>query len=380
MQKTKYFSGNRTLVFLFVATNAFGQGNAVSEGKRLFESETFGGNGRTCGTCHSKTTGTVSPRDAQLLFKTRPKDPLFLADGSDDGLGNGTTRIQAHATILMRVPLAPNVRLAAKPFETHMIVSRGIPTTFNTPATDPILMLDGRQPNLQSQALGAIIDHAKATLLPSSADLDRIKAFQLTNEFFSSPEVMKFAGGGPDPGLPRGETDSEKRGRRFFEDEIDFVDANHGLCAGCHAGPMLNETNEFLQIILGIPKGTRFQSILVSELNAVGNPVQEFIFNKGLPNERSVFSPDIGRSAITGVTDLADPTFSHFNAFKIPQMRGIRDTGPYFHDNSAKTLEDVMAHYAIFFAIVTPPPGVPGSVRLTAQDQADIVAFMKLLR
>ena len=28
-------------------------------GKHLFEKETFGGNGRTCQTCHSKRTGTA---------------------------------------------------------------------------------------------------------------------------------------------------------------------------------------------------------------------------------------------------------------------------------------------------------------------------------
>jgi len=31
----------------------------VLEGKRLFELETFGGNGRTCQTCHSQATGTA---------------------------------------------------------------------------------------------------------------------------------------------------------------------------------------------------------------------------------------------------------------------------------------------------------------------------------
>jgi hypothetical protein len=46
----------------------------------------------------------------------------------------------------------------------------------------------------------------------------------------------------------------------------------------------------------------------------------------------------------------------------------------------ASALEDVAVHYAIFFAIVT-DPSVDGdpAVILTAQDQADIVAFMKLL-
>lgn len=56
-------------------------------------------------------------------------------------------------------------------------------------------------------------------------------------------------------------------------------------------------------------------------------------------------------------------------------------TAPYFHDNSAKTLEDVLRHYAQFFAIVTDPStnGDPPLI-LTEQDQADIIAFLKLLR
>jgi len=137
---------------------------------------------------------------------------------------------------------------------------------------------------------------------------------------------------------------------------------------------MLNETNLFAQLAFGVPIGTRFQSIGVSELNAAGNPVREYIFNEGMPNERRVSSPDPGRSLITGVTDVEDTTFSNFNAFKTPQLRGIRNTAPYFHDNSAKTLEDVMVHYQKFFEIAT-----QGALVLTPEDQKDIVAFMKLL-
>src|ERR1051326_169830 len=40
----------------------------ISHGKHLFERETFGGNGRTCLSCHSLSTGTVSPEDAQQRF------------------------------------------------------------------------------------------------------------------------------------------------------------------------------------------------------------------------------------------------------------------------------------------------------------------------
>ena len=54
------------------------------KGQRLFERQKFGGNGRTCLTCHSRETGTVSPADAQARFRRTKHDPLFIHDGSDD--------------------------------------------------------------------------------------------------------------------------------------------------------------------------------------------------------------------------------------------------------------------------------------------------------
>src|SRR5262245_52031026 len=59
------------------------------DGKDLFERAPFGGNGRACRTCHSRSTGTVSPLDAETRHAADAKDPLFAHDGSDDGLGNG---------------------------------------------------------------------------------------------------------------------------------------------------------------------------------------------------------------------------------------------------------------------------------------------------
>lgn len=80
----------------------------------------------------------------------------------------------------MTIPLAPNVRLADDPGATSVVLRRGIPTTLNTPALDPVLMLDGRRPSLEAQAAGAIVDHAQG-LVPVAADLHAIAAFQQTN-------------------------------------------------------------------------------------------------------------------------------------------------------------------------------------------------------
>jgi cytochrome c peroxidase len=345
------------------------------EGKRLFETETFGGNGRTCRTCHSQATGTVSPEDAARRFALNPNDPLFLHDGSDDGLGNGVSRMLADATVLITIPLAPNVSLAADPTARTVTLRRGIPTTLNTPALDPVIMLDGRQPSLESQAMGAIVDHAQAAA-PPLAVVHEIAEFQRTNGFFTSPAVRRFAlGTGDAPELPEGRTASERRGRRFFEDVAPNPGDGFtsGLCSHCHSGPLLNQTNQFAAAFIGlpIPAGQRFLSVGISEFNPGNNPVREFVFDDG-KQKVHLFSPDPGRALVTGIVN--DPTLEHVNAFKIAPLRGIRHTAPYFHDNSARTLEDVAAHYAFFFNVVT-----GGLISLTLEDQQDIVAFLKLL-
>jgi cytochrome c peroxidase len=343
------------------------------EGQRLFDRETFGGNGRTCLTCHSAATGTVSPEDARRRFRRDRRDPLFLHDGSDDGQGEGVSRMLNDATILMTIDLPASVTVADEPGATSVVLRRGIPTTINTPALDPVLMYDGRQPDLQSQAKGAIHDHAQATEEPTDDQLDLIKKFQQTDDrFFSSSELRLFARGGPAPGLPEGRTPSEKRGRRFFVDSAGGADGKDGLCAGCHSGPMLNQTNEFLTPITGDLPGTRFQNVLVSRFNAAGNPMRPFVLGGAIHFPPS---PDPGRMLITG--NPAD-----FEVFKISPLRGVKDTAPYFHDNSAKTLADVVAHYARFFEFVTGingPGTLPAFLVLSPQEQADMVAFLKLL-
>jgi cytochrome c peroxidase len=203
----------------------------------------------------------------------------------------------------------------------------------------------------------------------------------LTDAFFSSPALRNMARGASAPQLPLGNTDSERRGRRFFEDRDPTLDPTfkEGSCAVCHSGPLLNQTNQFLPNTGAfVPPGTRFQNVLVSEFNGLQfgrppiNPVHEFIFNPG-PSETRVYSPDPGRALITGSLD-GFRTFDQVNAFKISILWGVKNTAPYFHDNSAKTLEDVVRHYTQAFAVAT-----NGLLMLTPQDEADIVAYLKLL-
>jgi hypothetical protein len=363
----------------------------ISEGQRFFDHETFGGNGRTCRTCHSGDNGTIDPEEVVERLAEDPSDPLFVHDGLDDFV-SGTSRIAAHATILIERELPEGVVLLDDPSATSVVFARGVPSTVNTPALDPALMYDMRNPDLQDQASAAVARHAQPTVLPTADQLDAIAEFQRTeNRFFSSKALKEFANGGPAPALPAGQTASEKRGREFFVDAPWDPPSKKGVCALCHSGPMLNTANEFTTIPTGAPPGWRAFDIGVSSRNLMNNPVRTFAVTDPCNTTLVVRSPDPG-IMITDVYNI--PMLAQFlppretcilhpgffaNMFKTPQLRGVRHTAPYFHDNSAKTLGDVLEQYVFMFTSNQGFPLTDSNILLTPQDIQDIIAFLKLL-
>ena len=70
---------------------------------------------------------------------------------------------------------------------------------------------------------------------------------------------------------------------------------------------------------------------------------------------------DVGRFKVTDVeTDRG--------AFKTPTLRDISQSAPYFHDGSAATLADVVAHY-----------NRVRKLGLTAEQQRELVEYLKSL-
>src|SRR6266542_3162156 len=112
-------------------------------GRFFFDKETFGGNGRTCLTCHSKETGTVSIQEAQARFAKDRNDSLFRSPDSDNLDGQSFDRLLTTGTIKIDVPLAPKVRLVDNPSARTATVFRGTPTTRNSPTLQQFLMSDG---------------------------------------------------------------------------------------------------------------------------------------------------------------------------------------------------------------------------------------------
>ena len=390
-------SGRLLTTFLLTATFGAaifllaGSAAGISNGQRLFDHETFGGNGRTCSSCHSGNDGTIDPQEVAERLAMNPSDPLFLHDGLDDFVG-GTSRIAAHATILIERELPQGVVMLDDPSATSVVVARGVPSTVNTPALDAALMYDMRDLDLLVQASGAIERHAQAALPPMAEQVAAIAEFQQTDKrFFSSKALKSFAEGGAPPTLPLGHTASEKRGREFFVDAPWNPPSKKGACALCHSGPMLNTANEFTTIPTGAPPGWRAFDIGVSSRNLMNHPVRTFAVTDPCNTTMVVRSPDPG-IMITDVYNI--PMLAQFlppkntcilhpgffaNMFKTPQLHGVRHSAPYFHDNSAKTLEDVLEQYVFMFTSNLGFPITDSNILLTEQDIRDIIAFLRLL-
>jgi cytochrome c peroxidase len=100
------------------------------------------------------------------------------------------------------------------------------------------------------------------------------------------------------------------------------------------------------------------------------NFTDEDYHNIGVGMDRE--NPDLGRYMVT--KDEADK-----GSFKTPTLRDVAKRGPYMHDGSLKTLEEVVDYYA---KGGTPNPWLsPKSqpLNLTTQEQADLVAFLHAL-
>jgi cytochrome c peroxidase len=123
-------------------------------------------------------------------------------------------------------------------------------------------------------------------------------------------------------------SDEAKRGREIFFSE-------KGNCTACHVGANLADEN-YHNIGIGMDKP----------------------------------EPDVGRFAVT-----KDPTDT--GAFKTPTIRNVTLTGPYMHDGSVTTLEEVVEWYD---KGGHPNPHLSAKIRplkLSAEEKADLVAFMK---
>ncbi len=101
-------------------------------------------------------------------------------------------------------------------------------------------------------------------------------------------------------------------------------------------------------------------------------------------------SSDPGRALLTGYVGGA-PGLDDWEKLDVPGLRGISKTAPYFHNNSAATLEEVVDHYIEFFkrVQVNAAPGVVPPLTTTdgvhfdrqpkPEERAALLAYLRKL-
>jgi hypothetical protein len=320
----------------------------IVEGRRLFFEETFGGNGRTCGTCHPASNNFTLDR---AFIATLPAaDPLFVAETTPDlGPRFENNRLIREVGLILE-------NLDGFGDLDNAFTQRGIPHTLALRTS----VASGQGPrtgwsgdgapgdgSIRAFATGAVIQHFTKTLsripgvdfrLPTDAELDALEAFQLAlgrQEDLSLPLRLKDA--------------VVLRGQAIFNS------ATEGKCSACH-------------------------------------------FNAGANGSPQIFGPTAGNLNFdTGIEALPDqpadllgessPPDDGFGTpgdgtFNTPGLVESADTGPFFHNNSVETIEGAVAFYT-GAAFTNSPAGkllVQATGSAIVLDGTQVVAVAAFLR
>jgi len=397
----------------------------------------------------ANVTARLEANPTDPLFNRIDADDPLAAEPTYEHLKKGLVRVVLDLPDNMDlIDLEGNV---VTPPARTIEVWRAVPTVENTAITAPY-QYDGRRATLQEQAQGAITAHSEGGQVAPRA-LDAIAEFQQGqfSSDRARSVAMKFDHGVPLSRIERPElqmdlTAAQARGLEVYDSACEACHGGSttGLVVNREVhdltfvqlkpdGNVLFDTSvqppvpvllprphdEFLNIgttnlsylgqlgffpvfnaSVALPRyryrfytdasrSTKDVDLPPLPVTASGNPadLQPALDENGAPIFGpnflpQLFSTDPGRAAITG-----DP--HHFEAFDVPTLRGIANTAPYFHDNSAETLRDVVDIYSRFIVqffaplnlpLIHPPEfegGPPES--LTPEQKQDLLEFLSVL-
>ena len=324
----------------------------VDRGEELFFEETFAGNGRTCGTCHpAENNFTIDP----AFIATLPDDdPLFVAEQipaleenfEDPGM------MRSLGLILENVDgfgdLENRFVLRGVPHTLGLPTSMGVDPTAGFPAEATGWSADGAPGggSLREFAIGAVTQHFPLSLnrtpgvdfrLPTDLELDAMEAFQLSLGRQADIDLAALAM------------------RDLFAARGKVLFSGEGRCNGCH----LNGGGNFF---------------LTPGVNAnFDTDVENLVPSR----ERERRPVDGGFGTSPGTIETGFGT----GAFNTPTVIEAADTPPFFHNNTAETLEDAIRFYRTSTFRRSPVSQALGglSISLNQNDIEDIGAFLRVL-
>jgi cytochrome c peroxidase len=333
---------------------------SVCVGAELFFRDDFGGNGRSCASCHPADNNYTI--DTDFIAQLPNSDPLFVAeqqpalaglerpdllrdfglilenvDGADDPTVKFTMRSVPHCLSLAR-SITPPVGTVLPPLERTGWSGDGAPN-------------QGRLKDFQT---GAIFQHYTKSLdriegtdfiqaTPGELDAidDFMKTIGRTNEITLASVSLTDAGA--------------ETGRTTFM-------APTSRCNGCH-------NNAGANLASGVNQNfdTGAEDDRLAVLNTQGIPFDGGFGGGGLP----AFNFDSNGDSILD-------SFGN-GQFNTPPLIEAADTGPFFHTNASESIEDATAFYTTP-AFANSPAGQAGvAISLNATQIANIGRFLRVL-
>ncbi|MET0790298.1 MAG: hypothetical protein ABW061_02140 [Polyangiaceae bacterium] len=357
----------------------------VCVGARLFFDETFGGNGRTCGSCHP--VGNDYTIDRSFLQSLPASDPLFVNKNPNFPLAQ------------LETPELDNMGLVRENVDgfndlAHKFVLRSVPhifalaTSITRDPTDSTSSTftertgwsgDGvTGGSLRDFANGAIAQHFTKDLgrtpgtsfrVATAAELDRLLDFQ--KSVGRSNELNLNAVHLSDSFAEQG--------------RLDFLDPQIGRCNECHGnaganalatGKNSNFFGNFERFAAELPSRPTLNGVIIRDGGFGGQALTA-------PNVALSVNP-------SGVGD--DPTLNGFGdgSFNVASLIEAADTGPFFHHNnlgsegSSIGLVGAVAFYSSS-AFNTSPAGKKliqqfgTPITLQGNSLVEIAAFLRVL-
>lgn len=283
----------------------------IARGRNIFFTETFSGNGRTCGTCHPAENNFTL--DAQFIATLPNDDPLFVAEFNPDLRENfENPRLMRELGLIVE-------NLDGFDDLQNKFTMRGIPHTLGLQNSvnsnlGPHTGWSGDgapgDASLRSFATGAVIQHFTKTLnrvagvdfrLPTEEELDALEAFQLSlgrQEELELPLPLKSV--------------VAARGQEIFNSTTE------GKCFACHFNAGAN----------GAP-------------DIFGEEAGNLNFNTGV-EELEDHPADLTGELVPPDDGFGIPGDGTFNT---PSLVEAADTPPFFHNNAVSTIEGAVEFY-----------------------------------
>lgn len=322
-----------------VGNRVDGQAEAIELGQRLFTDKRLSAQNKlSCASCHDPKLGF---QDGKKSGRHNRNTPSLLDAAQRRWFGwDGATDSLWAASL---APLSASHEMAATPrtvlalLKSDRALGARYSKLFGPPQANAWLLIN------TAKSLAAY----QATLTSPRTSFDDFADALKRNDSAAAARYPQDA----------------QRGLKMFVGE--------GRCALCHTGPSFTN-GEFADI--GRPFFTRsgvdagrwggLQNLLASPFNRLGGY-----------SDADADADD----AIATKHVIQEPR--HYGEFKVPSLRGLRATAPYFHDGSAATIEDVVLHYSQLDATRLHADGAQllRPLKLTPQQVADLVAFLRTL-